>query len=71
MKVIKVLVILLVMGVSVEGLDTIFKVDMLPKAEAKDRTVTNLGAFDIVTGSDGYQGTGRQVGRFYLYNDNE
>ena len=39
-------------------------------AFAGNYTVTSIGNFDYVSGSDGYYGTGTQIGSFYYYNDN-
>ena len=48
-----------------------YTIGMIDKVEAKDRTVTRIGNFDFVSGSDGYSGTGTRIGNFYFYNDNE
>ncbi len=39
-------------------------------AQCENYTINRIGTFDFVSGSDGYQGTGKQIGSWYFYNDN-
>ena len=34
-------------------------------------TANSIGKFDYVNGSNGYSGSGQQIGKFYYYNDNQ
>ena len=47
-----------------------FPISMIEECQAETYTHQRIGNFDYVTGSDGYSGTGQQVGNFYYYNDN-
>jgi len=43
---------------------------LLTSAFAENYTVTSMGNFDFIHGSNGYSGTGTRMGSFYFYNDN-
>jgi len=38
---------------------------------SENYTQQSIGSFDYISGSDGYSGTGQQIGGFYFYGDNE
>jgi hypothetical protein len=43
---------------------------LIPAAYGVSTVVSRIGKFDYVSGSNGYSGTGTQIGNFYHYNDN-
>ena len=68
-KIIVIMAVMVVLGM-VSGNKTFPAIPFqLEEAGAEDFTVTSIGDFDFVSGSDGYTGTGMQIGNTYFYND--